>query len=354
MVVDILLEFGFLFIFSFINLFFFRKLAKKVGLVDKPNERKHHQDNVPLIGGVSITLSLLYFIFNNQHIIEQPHLYSLSILLLVIMGVIDDKHDLSFKIRLFVQASLSIAMMTIAGLNLHFLGDIFTFGPINLGMFGYFVTVIAVIGAINAFNMVDGIDGLLGGLSIVTFGALALIFVLAGKPEASLLCIALVVCMIPYIVMNLGLLGRQRKVFMGDAGSMMIGFSVIWMLLSMTQSEGNEILMRPVTALWLIAIPLMDMTAIMYRRIRRGDSPFRPDREHLHHIFQRLGFSSRQTLVIICGIASLFASFGILGEYFAIPEFIMLALFIILFFSYAYFLNHIWKITAKIREVWVQ
>lgn len=93
-------------------------------------------------------------------------------------------------------------------------------------------------------------------------------------------------------MMNLGILGRERKVFMGDAGSMMIGFAVIWLLLGASQ-DPLETMMRPITALWLIAVPLMDMAAIMFRRVRRGDSPLKPDREHLHHIFQRLGFTSR-------------------------------------------------------------
>jgi UDP-GlcNAc:undecaprenyl-phosphate GlcNAc-1-phosphate transferase len=100
--------------------------------------------------------------------------------------------------------------------------------------------------------------------------------------------------MIPYALINLGILGRKRQIFMGDAGSMMIGFTVIWLLLGASQAN-NQILMRPVTALCIIALPLMDMAAIMYRRIKRGRSPFRPDRVHLHHICQRAGLSKAQT-----------------------------------------------------------
>ena len=97
----------------------------------------------------------------------------------------------------------------------------------------------------------------------------------------SCLYVVFIVAIIPYILMNLGILGRERKVFMGDAGSMMIGFTVIWLLLGASQDPSGS-LMRPITALWLIAVPLMDMAAIMFRRVRRGVSPFKPDREHLH------------------------------------------------------------------------
>lgn len=107
--------------------------------------------------------------------------------------------------------------------------------------------------------------------------------------------------------------------------------------------------MRPVTALWLIALPLMDMAAIMIRRVRRGDSPFKPDREHLHHIFQRLGLGPRQTLVAICSIALAFAAFGIYGENANLPEVVMFGLFIACFIGYAIALAYIWRITSYLR-----
>ena len=146
--------------------------------------------------------------------------------------------------------------------------------------------------------------------------------------------------MIPYILMNLGLIGHKRKVFMGDAGSMMIGFTVIWLLIGASQTEGTPMI-RPVTALWLIAIPLMDMVSIMIRRVKQGKSPFKPDRDHLHHICQRLGLSSIQTLGLICLIASLFAGIGILGEILLLPEYIMFYSFMVVFIGYLVILvNH--------------
>jgi UDP-GlcNAc:undecaprenyl-phosphate GlcNAc-1-phosphate transferase len=236
-------------------------------------------------------------------------------------------------------------MIYFAETQLFSLGNLFGFGAIDLGMFGVVITVFAVIGCINAFNMVDGIDGLLGGLSVVTFGGIGILLWLVGEKNLSYLCLLLVVCMVPYIVMNLGLIGRERKVFMGDAGSMMIGFTVIWLLIGASQTGGNPMI-RPVTALWLIALPLMDMTAIMIRRIKDGKSPFKPDREHLHHICQRLGCSSIQTLILICSIATLFASVGVVGEVFLIPEFLMFYSFITVFAVYLLLLINYCKIIS--------
>ncbi|MBE4221596.1 UDP-N-acetylglucosamine--undecaprenyl-phosphate N-acetylglucosaminephosphotransferase, partial [Vibrio parahaemolyticus] len=333
---------------SFATLFLMRKVAKSIGLVDKPNERKLHEGAVPLIGGISICIVLTQFLTFKPEVIEYSWLYVGSIALLTLIGAIDDKIDLSFKIRMGVQAGLSLVMIHIAGIELHSLGNMFGFGEINLGWTGIVITVLAVIGAINAFNMVDGIDGLLGGLSIVTFGALAYLLRVDAQHGLAYFCVVIIVAMLPYIFMNLGILGRARKVFMGDAGSMMIGFTVIWLLLGVSQAESKP-LMRPVTALWLIAVPLMDMTAIMIRRIRRGDSPFKPDREHLHHIFQRLGLSSKQTLVVICLIASAYAAFGIYGELTGLSEAIMFYSFIACFVAYCFILSYVWRITSYVR-----
>lgn len=342
------IELSFIFFFSLATLFIMRKFAKRIGLVDKPNARKLHDGAIPLVGGISICISFMHFLHNNPDLLPSHRVYMLSILVLIIVGALDDKYDISFKLRFAVQALLSVCMMSVAKIDLHSIGDLFGFGVINLGGFGYLVTIIAVVGAINAFNMVDGIDGLLGGLSIVTFGGLGIMLSYDGQANLAYLCLVLIVIILPYILLNLGILGRKRKVFMGDAGSMLIGFTVIWFLLLATQQDGNAPL-RPVTALWLIAVPLMDMAAIMIRRIRRGDSPFKPDREHLHHIFQRLGLNSWQTLILICSIATAFASFGIYAEVVGIPAYVMFYLFIACFIIYSLLLSRVWIITAKIR-----
>ncbi|CAH7459407.1 UDP-N-acetylglucosamine--undecaprenyl-phosphate N-acetylglucosaminephosphotransferase [Vibrio chagasii] len=343
------LDLSFLFFFSLATIFIMRKFAKKVGLVDKPNKRKLHHGAVPLVGGISICISILYFLLNNPNILPNTELYAACIVLLVGIGALDDKFDLSFKLRFVVQAAISVAMMVVGGIELNTIGDIIGSGEVvTLGWFGYLVTILAVVGAINAFNMVDGIDGLLGGLSIVTFGGLGIMLNHDGQYNLAFICLVLVVVITPYILLNLGAFGRKRKVFMGDAGSMLIGFTVIWLLLLSSQN-GTKPPLRPVTALWLIAVPLMDMAAIMIRRIRRGDSPFKPDREHLHHIFQRLGFSSAHTLIIICSVATLYAGIGIYAEMIGVAEYVMLYTFIACFVIYLVLLSNVWKITAYLR-----
>ncbi len=273
-------------------------------------------------------------------------------LILLAVGVIDDYLDISFKIRLVVQAGIALAIISVGGHSLGNLGYLMGSETLQLSPFiGGIVTVVAFIGAINAFNMVDGIDGLLGGLASVTFTAMGYVFYTNGNPDLALFCGLLVAAMLPYIMLNLGLpFGRRFKVFMGDAGSVFIGFTVVWLLVRGTQ-EADVVAFQPVTALWLIAIPLMDMATIMIRRVRKGQSPFKPDREHLHHICQRIGLSSRMTLVVICVLAICCAAIGIWCERLGVKESTMFIAFLVMFGGYFMMINHIWRITAVVKRL---
>lgn len=339
------------FFVSFISLFVFRKVAQRIGLVDKPNERKHHTGQIPLVGGISVFVTMLLALLWLPELLTLPYLYMGCALALVIVGAIDDRYDISFKLRLVIQALVSIAMIVLGERSLHNLGYLMGSEALQIPEFAsYVLTVVAVIGAINAFNMVDGIDGLLGGLASVTFGGLGLLFYWHGMANFALFCALLVTAMLPYTMLNLGFpFGLRFKVFMGDAGSIFIGFTVIWLLIVASQGE-RETAIRPVTALWLIALPLMDMVCIMIRRIRKGQSPFKPDREHLHHICQRIGLSPFQSLLAICAAATLMAGIGIWSELAKMDEYIMFFAFLLTFVAYFTVLSNIWRITAFLNR----
>ncbi|MCE2573601.1 UDP-N-acetylglucosamine--undecaprenyl-phosphate N-acetylglucosaminephosphotransferase [Motilimonas eburnea] len=347
----LLLSLSFVFFASFISLFIFRKVAKRVGLVDKPNERKHHTGQIPLIGGISIYVALLLTLLLFSPLSPYIVLYLSCATVLIVLGALDDYYDISFKIRLVVQAGISLAMIMIGQRSLDNLGYLMGSEVIQLPLFlSYLVTIFGVIGAINAFNMVDGIDGLLGGLASVTFGALGFMFYCYGNADLAVYCALLVAALIPYILLNMGFpLGKRFKVFMGDAGSMFIGFTVIWLLIEASQGDVKSAI-RPVTALWLIALPLMDMVCIMIRRIRKGHSPFKPDREHLHHICQRLGLSREMSLLVICGLASVMAGIGVWSDYNQVNESLMFVAFLATFGVYFAVISHIWRITAFLHK----
>ena len=344
------IQFLLVFFLSFFFLLVFRKVAIRIGLVDKPNARKQHQGSIPLVGGISLYFVLAIYLLFSQSSLYNSGLYFFSITVLITIGVLDDKYDVSFKLRLIIQTLLALFAMHDTGFQLQKLGNLLGSGDINIGYLSIIFTVLAVIGSINAFNMVDGIDGLLGCLSIISFASLAILLSMANQYWALNFCIIFIIALVPYVLMNLGVLGQKRKVFMGDAGSMLIGMTIVWLLISASQL-GDKAPMRPITAVWIIAVPLMDMAAIMIRRVRRGHSPFKPDREHLHHICQRLGLSSNQTLLFICFISLICSAFGIYGEYAHISESIMFSVFICSFLLYSLVISYIWRITTFFRKL---
>ena len=331
------------FCFAFLSIKFFKPVAVEVGLVDKPNERKQHSGHIPLIGGISIFMAVLAASLLWLPNTFELRMYLIASAMMVFIGALDDKFDLRVRIRIVGQIIIASLMIYGVGGYISNLGDLFSFGQIELGPLGILFTYLAIIVVINAYNMVDGIDGLIGSLSLNTFTSIAVLFLMSGNQGYLSYPLIIAAATLPYLVFNLGFFKKHtNKIFMGDAGSMFIGLSVIWLLTMGTQGENASF--RPVTALWICAIPLMDMLAIVFRRVRKGKSPFKPDRDHLHHILQRAGLSSHQSLILITIFAVIMSAIGVLGEYFIVAESTLLALFILVFVLYNKYARHFsWK-----------
>lgn len=339
----------FAFSFSYALILAITPIAVRFGLVDKPCLRKQHDGAIPLIGGLSIFLAVAISVMIFYPLTMQVVSYLACAGAIVVLGVVDDYQQLGIKIRLCIQVLVALVMIYGSEVYIHNLGNLFLMGNVDLGWLGIVFTVISVIACINAFNMIDGIDGLAGSLSILTLLSVFILMLLSGNYVFAYLPLIIVATVVPYLAFNLGIKGhRNKKIFMGDAGSMFIGLSVIWFLMVSTQA--NEPAFRPVTALWIIAVPLMDMMAIIIRRKRKGLSPFHADRDHLHHIFMRVGFSPRKSLASILFFAIILSSVGIAGEVLNISEWIMLVLFLIVFVFYSLALQHCWKVVRFLRR----
>jgi UDP-GlcNAc:undecaprenyl-phosphate GlcNAc-1-phosphate transferase len=196
-------------------------------------------------------------------------------------------------------------MIAATGVYIHSLGHIFGH-ELTLGWLGIPFTVIAVIGLLNAFNMMDGIDGLAGSLSLVTIGAILLYSNSTTIHGATALALLAGGALLPYLAANLGFIGR--KVFLGDAGSMVLGYLFAWVLINLSQAAPSYL--SPIDVLWCVALPVLDTLAVMYRRIRQGKSPFKPDRGHIHHIILGVGLGPRRTLVCLIALAATLAFLG--------------------------------------------
>ncbi|WP_218310361.1 UDP-N-acetylglucosamine--undecaprenyl-phosphate N-acetylglucosaminephosphotransferase [Alteromonas antoniana] len=324
-------------------------LAHQFGLVDQPNIRKQHAGMVPLTGGVAIFMAVLVASVATDVWMKNNPLFFTASAFIVLLGALDDRFDLSAKGRLVCQFGVASIMAWSAQNYITSLGDILGTGEVYLGLAGYFFTIVCVVGVINAFNMIDGIDGLAGGMSLVVLLTVVGFLLATGNGGAIMEPLIIVAAIVPFLAFNLSWKGfKGNKIFMGDAGSMFVGLTIVWLLVDHTQ--GAEAAFRPITAVWLIGLPLMDMAAIMYRRARKGQSVLRPDRKHLHNIFMRAGLSSRQSLIAILFMGACYCFVGVMGELFMVPDAIMFWGFIATLILYSFVIQNIWSIIRLFKR----
>lgn len=313
-------------------LFSMRPVARRLGLVDRPDARKRHRGSVPLVGGLCFFLGtvagLLYLGYIDRFVAS----LLVPCALIVMTGAVDDLHNLSVRSRLIIQTCAAGMVIAASGVYLDHTGQIFGSHGLDLGVVGIPITIVAVIGLINAFNMLDGIDGLAASLAMVSIGAIML-FSNVGLPVlgVTLLLQVLFASLIPYLCVNMGW-PDGRKVFMGDAGSTLIGFLLAWSLVFLSHRGTERI--DPVDALWCVALPVMDTLAVMLRRVRNGQSPFKPDRQHLHHLLQDTGCTPRVTLACIVVAGGVMALMGYALR--NAPEMISLLVFVTMLATYVF------------------
>jgi len=320
----------------------FRNLAIKINLVDLPGERKKHSGSVPLVGGLAMFIGILVSLTLFPVDRDLTKYLLLALFVLVAIGSLDDHKNISVWLRFFFQAIAAMIMILVVGISLESLGNLNGSGIIFLQKGSVPFTLIAVIGCINALNMMDGLHGLAGGQSLITFISIAF---LAFINNSSLgFSVALVFCavLIPFLIDNL-CIGRNedKRVFMGDAGSMMLGFAIVWMLVDLSQGVSRSF--SPVTALWIFSVPLIDFFSTIIRRIVNKQSPFKPDRGHLHHILIHKGYSDIKSLLVILSITLAIAVTGILGELLKFSEWKMFYGFLFIFLLYFLYIAYYGK-----------
>lgn len=314
-----------------------RRLALALGLVDRPDQRKQHLGEVPLVGGLAIFTGMLagaacYGVFDG---FERSLLGTAAVLAL--LGALDDRFGLSVRDRLLIQTIAILTVIASTGVYIHTLGHIFGHDVV-LGWLGVPMTVLAVIGLVNAFNMMDGIDGLAGSLTLVSIAAVILFASPTPLRGVIMLLALLAAAMLPYLVVNLGFVGG--KVFLGDAGSTLIGYLLAWVLIRLSQMPETHL--SPVDVLWCVALPVLDTLAVMYRRMRAGQSPFKPDRGHIHHILQGAGLGPRATLAVLVVLAVGLASIGAIVSGVAHSAGVNLAVFCLILGVYMTTVMRLW------------
>jgi len=277
-----------------------KRVAVKVGLVDDPNRSEHktHSSPAALVGGISIFISFCFtLLFINLPIAELRPLFAASIVLVVI-GVLDDLHELSPLMRFASQIIACCIMIFIGMISVYELGRLLTDQVLSLGFFAIPFTIFAVVGVINAFNMSDGMDGQSGTLAVAILTVLISLCYLQNDIQGATILIALFGAVVGFLIFNLRLSAKKpASVFMGDAGSMFIGFVISWYMIRL--SQGPDAVIKPITAVWILALPICDTLTVMIRRALLRKSPLQADRTHYHHLFQAAGMSVNSVLFIL-------------------------------------------------------
>jgi UDP-GlcNAc:undecaprenyl-phosphate/decaprenyl-phosphate GlcNAc-1-phosphate transferase len=285
--------------------------ASKLNLIDRPTPRKRHVGNVPCVGGLAIYLAFLF-----AFLIDLADCKSHAVLLanmgfMALIGSLDDAKDLS--------PGKKLAAQIIAAISLFSIGDAGTIAFDNLSALGQFpllinvgVTLLMALLIINSINMADGIDGLAGGLVTVILAWLGIGAALTGSSDILSIIIRLIVPVIVFLAFNLRGPWRNRaSVFMGDAGTMMLGYAIAWFCLELT-GRGISVLACGL----VVALPVTDTINLSCRRAFAGKSPFIADRQHLHHLLEAAGVATEIVPLLLTAASAIVGGFGILGAYY--------------------------------------
>ena len=277
-----------------------KKIAVHVGALDKPEKRKIHKNPMPRLGGLGIFIAFIfgYILFSDQST------EMLSILMgsffIIIIGIIDDIKPLPATIKLGGQLIATCIVVFYGGILLN---RIVAFGfNIEFGILAYPITIFFILGAINAINFIDGLDGLAGGVSSIYFLTIGIIIFLLNQQGslAFILTFIMLGSILGFLVHNF----HPAKIFMGDSGSMFLGFIIAIVALLNFKTATFTTLIIPML---LLAIPIFDTSCAILRRKLKGRPISKPDKEHLHHQFLGMNLSHRKTVLLIYGINILFA-----------------------------------------------
>lgn len=289
----------------FISLFFtysITKLSSRMGMIDIPNERSSHIKPIPRGAGVGIFLAYLtVLILFHIPFINEYKGFILGSVLVFLTGVYDDNRGVEPKVKFIAIIAATLLIFFIDGLKIDTLGNWFGH-EISLPVWiALPVTLVAVVGFTNAMNLIDGLDGLSGSVAIVIFSA----FYYIGLANHDVFITTVSILFISAIVAFLFFNWHPAKIFMGDSGSLILGFTIAVIAI-------KSIAYISITSvLFLTAIPIIDTITVMVRRLQRGLSPFNPDKTHLHHKVLRWKGGVDNAVVIIVLIQFVFVIMGL-------------------------------------------
>jgi UDP-GlcNAc:undecaprenyl-phosphate GlcNAc-1-phosphate transferase len=275
------------------------KLSRKYDLYDMPNERKEHVLPVPTMGGIAVVAGMLAALglWLPFHYDTPQVCFFFSVAVLLSLGIMDDLRDLSARYKFFIQAALA-TLMAISGIRITSFEGLFGIYELPLAA-QYTFTLLTIAGVTNAFNLIDGIDGLAGGIGFMSLTTLGIFLTMNGDIISALIAFSLAGAVVAFLYFNF----NPAKIFLGDTGSLVLGFSIAVLCIRLMQVNTLTSLPHsPLFVLSLVFIPVFDTIRVFAKRIWKGKSPFQADKTHIHHLLTNTGFSHVFATRLICGL----------------------------------------------------
>ena len=287
------------------------RIARERGFVVRPNKRTVHNGDIPNIGGLDIFISYLLlfilFAFNN---VQNAHYVVTGLIIIMLVGFMDDLIVFKPKTKLVGELLAGVMLIVFADVRISNLYGLFGIEFIPLWA-SYILSFIVLVGIINALNLIDGVDGLASGLGMLYSLCFAIYFYAVGDNLMSVLAFALIGALAVFFIYNV--FGGRHKIFMGDCGSLFLGYMMTWFVFEMFDLNMSEnvkpiwhISAVPAVCFTIMFVPLFDTMRVMMTRLKQGKSPFSADRNHIHHLLLRCGFKHKRVTAILLVVSLLF------------------------------------------------
>ncbi len=296
------------------------KIARKKQFVVHPTKRMSHTGDIPNIGGLDICFSFLlcYVLFAYEGF-EESRFMIIGLLLIVMVGFSDDILDLSPLGKLVGEIAAGIALVCFADIRITHLHGMF--GIEEIGMVeSYLLSLFILVAVDNAINLIDGVDGLASGLGIVYCIFFSIFFQLCGETSWAALGYSMIGALAVFFIYNV--FGKsKRKIFMGDSGSLLLGYLLTAFVFQYCEINAYDKVPNmmysnaaPATAICVLSIPIFDTIRVMITRISHRQSPFKPDKNHIHHLLLKAGCTHLQTTGVIVGVSIVFVGLAYMGR----------------------------------------
>lgn len=340
-------------LFTLILIPIFGKLAERVQLVDKPNQRKVHQNLVPLVGGIAIFISttlVLFFALSYENQVFEFKSVFICSLILLITGIIDDRFDLRATLKLAILLILAHFIFD-QGIRIESLKGLFGINELAYEI-QYVLTILVIAGVVNAFNLMDGIDGLAAGLAILSFSVFAFLSFTIDHKLIFLMSITIIGSLLAFLRFNLS---KEKKVFMGDAGSIVIGFILVVSGISLLQTAPaiDQFPLITFGVITVMLVPVLDAVRVFRKRAKQGKSPFSADKSHLHHLILSFNLNHIVVTMLVISLSVLIMIVGYLGFELLGLSFSMVVMLLLFHFvtSVLQFNNKLEMWKTKIKEM---